>query len=60
MKVEQALKIEIDAEVFGAAYGHVSRTFPTKAGQKAAVRVVSQFGGRRRRCWEGSPGEKPA
>jgi adenine-specific DNA-methyltransferase len=43
-KVEQTLKIEIDDEAFAAAYGHVSRPFPMKAGQKVAVRVVSQFG----------------
>ena len=27
-----------------SSYGHTSRPFPFKAGQKVAVRVVSQFG----------------
>jgi len=43
-KAEQTLKIEIDAEAFANAYGHTSRPFPIKSGQKVAVRVVSQFG----------------
>ncbi len=43
-KAEQTLKIEIDDEAFAAAYGHTSRPFPIKPGQKVAVRVVSQFG----------------
>lgn len=41
---EQTLKIEIDEEAFANAYGHISRPFPVKAGQKVAVRVISQFG----------------
>jgi adenine-specific DNA-methyltransferase len=43
-KAEQTLKIEIDADAFANAYGHTSRPFPVKSGQKVAVRVVSQFG----------------
>jgi adenine-specific DNA-methyltransferase len=43
-KAEQTLKIELDDEAFAAAYGHTSRPFPTKPGQKVAVRVISQFG----------------
>lgn len=43
-KVEQTLKLEIDDEAFAAAYGHISRPFPLKSGQRVAVRVVSQFG----------------
>ena len=43
-KAEQTLKIEIDDEAFTNAYGHKSRPFPVKKGQKIAVRVVSQFG----------------
>ncbi len=43
-KVEQTLKLEIDADAFDNAYGHQSRQFAIKAGQKVAVRVVSQFG----------------
>jgi adenine-specific DNA-methyltransferase len=43
-KAEQTLKIEIDDEAFGNAYGHKSRRFPAKKGQKIAVRVISQFG----------------
>jgi adenine-specific DNA-methyltransferase len=43
-KAEQTLRIEIDDEAFASAYGHTSRPFPFKAGQKVAVRVVSQFG----------------
>ena len=41
---EQTLKLEIDDEAFAAAYGHMSRPFPFKSGQKVAVRVISQFG----------------
>jgi adenine-specific DNA-methyltransferase len=43
-KAEQTLKIEIDDEAFGNAYGHKSRPFPVKKGQKIAIRVISQFG----------------
>jgi len=43
-KLEQTLKIEIDAEAFSRLYGHTSHPFPVKKGQKVAVRVVSQFG----------------
>ena len=43
-KAEQTLKIELDDEAFASAYGHTSRPFPIKAGQKVAVRVISQFG----------------
>lgn len=43
-KAEMTLKLEIDKEAFSAAYGHISRPFPIKPGQKVAVRVVSQFG----------------
>ena len=43
-KAEQTLKLEIDADAFANAYGHTSRPFPIKAGQKVAVRVISQFG----------------
>jgi len=43
-KAEQTLKIEIDEEAFVSAYGHKSRPFPIKKGQKIAVRVISQFG----------------
>ncbi len=43
-KAEQTLKLEIDEEAFSAVYGHISRPFPIKPGQKVAVRVVSQFG----------------
>jgi len=43
-KAEQTLKIEIDEQAFGNAYGHKSRPFPIKKGQKIAVRVISQFG----------------
>ena len=43
-KAEQTLKIEIDEEAFGNAYGHKSRPFPVKRSQKIAVRVISQFG----------------
>ncbi len=41
---EQTLKVEIDDEAFAGVYGHVSRPFPVKKGQKIAVRVISQFG----------------
>jgi adenine-specific DNA-methyltransferase len=43
-KAEQTLKIEIDDEAFSRVYGHMSRPFPVKKGQKIAVRVISQFG----------------
>jgi adenine-specific DNA-methyltransferase len=43
-KAEQTLKIEIDEEAFASAYGHISRPFKVKKGQKIAVRVISQFG----------------
>jgi adenine-specific DNA-methyltransferase len=43
-KAEQTLKIEIDDEAFSRVYGHKSRPFPVKRGQKIAVRVISQFG----------------
>lgn len=43
-KVEQTLKLGIDEEAFGGIYGHLSRPFAVKAGQKIAIRVVSQFG----------------
>jgi adenine-specific DNA-methyltransferase len=43
-KAEQTLKIDIDEEAFASAYGHKSRPFSVKKGQKIAVRVVSQFG----------------
>jgi len=43
-KVEQTLRIEIDDDAFASAYGHISRPFAFKTGQKVAVRVVSQFG----------------
>ena len=43
-KAEQTLKVEIDEEAFTRAYGHISRPFPVKKGQKIAVRVISQFG----------------
>ena len=43
-KAEQTLKIEIDEEAFVNAYGHKSRPFSVKNGQKVAVRVISQFG----------------
>jgi hypothetical protein len=43
-KAEQTLKLQIDDEAFASAYGHISRPFPFKPGQKVAVRVVSQFG----------------
>ena len=43
-KAEQTLKVEIDEEAFSRIYGHESRPFPVKSGQKIAVRVISQFG----------------
>ena len=43
-KAEQTLKLEIDEEAFAAAYGHQSRPFAVRKGQKIAVRVISQFG----------------
>lgn len=43
-KAEQTLKLEIDDDAFATAYGHTSRPFPIKNGQKVAVRVISQFG----------------
>jgi len=43
-KAEQTLKLQIDEEAFGALYGHRSRAFSVKPGQKIAVRVISQFG----------------
>lgn len=43
-KAEQTLKLEIDEETFVDLYGHVSRPFPVKKGQKIAIRVVSQYG----------------
>ena len=41
---EQTLKVQIDDEAFTRLYGHTSRPFPVKKGQKIAVRVISQFG----------------
>lgn len=43
-KVEQTLKLQIDEEAFATLYGHLSRPFSIRPGQKIAVRVVSQFG----------------
>jgi len=43
-KAEHTLKIEIDDEAFSRVYGHTSRPFAVKQGQKIAVRVISQFG----------------
>jgi adenine-specific DNA-methyltransferase len=43
-KAEQTLKVELDDEAFTRIYGHKSRLFPVKKGQKIAVRVISQFG----------------
>ncbi len=43
-KVEQALKIEMDAEAFDRLYGFRSHPIPLRKGRKVAVRVVSQFG----------------
>ncbi|MFN3753979.1 site-specific DNA-methyltransferase [Flavobacterium sp.] len=42
--VERTLKIEIDDEAFDRLYGFESHPFEVKAGQKIAVRVISQFG----------------
>ena len=43
--LEATLKIEIDAEAFERLYGFKSHPImPSHAGQKIAVRVVSQFG----------------
>lgn len=53
-KAEQTLRIEIDDEAFAAAYGHTSRPFPFKPGQKVAVRVVSQFGEETTKILQGS------
>lgn len=41
---ERTLKIEIDDEAFDRLYGFESHAFAMKPGQKAAVRVISQFG----------------
>jgi len=43
-KAEFTLGIEIDDEAFDRLYGHTSHPFPVRAGQKVAVRVISQFG----------------
>ena len=43
-KAEQTLKLEIDDEAFATLYGHTSRPFAIKKGQKVAVRVISQYG----------------
>jgi adenine-specific DNA-methyltransferase len=43
-KVEQTLKIEMDAEAFDRLYGFRSHPIPLRKGRKVAVRVVSQFG----------------
>jgi adenine-specific DNA-methyltransferase len=43
-KAERTLKVEIDDEAFTRIYGHKSRPFPVKRGQRIAVRVISQFG----------------
>jgi adenine-specific DNA-methyltransferase len=43
-KLENTLKIEIDAEAFDRLYGFVSHPIPFRAGRRVAVRVVSQFG----------------
>lgn len=44
-KVEKTLKIEIDDEAFERLYGHISHPIQLKrAGQKLAVRIISQFG----------------
>jgi adenine-specific DNA-methyltransferase len=43
--VQKTLKIELDEEAFDRVYGHLSHPITiTKARQKIAVRVVSQFG----------------
>ena len=41
---EKTLKIEIDDEAFDRLYGFTSHPIPTRAGQKIAIRVISQFG----------------
>ena len=43
-KLENTLKIEIDAAAFDRLYGFVSHPIPFRAGRRVAVRVVSQFG----------------
>ncbi|HVS91210.1 MAG TPA: site-specific DNA-methyltransferase [Mucilaginibacter sp.] len=43
-KVEKTLKIEIDDEAFDRLYGHISHPIKIKAGQRIAVRIISQFG----------------
>lgn len=43
-RAELTLKIALDDEAFGRIYGHLSHPFKTKAGQRVAVRVISQFG----------------
>lgn len=44
-RAEKTLKIEIDEEAFEKVYGHQSHPIKIKnAGQKIAVRVISQFG----------------
>jgi adenine-specific DNA-methyltransferase len=43
-KLENTLKIEIDAEAFDRLYGFVSHPIPFRASRRVAVRVVSQFG----------------
>jgi adenine-specific DNA-methyltransferase len=44
-KVEKTLKVEIDDEAFDRLYGHISHPIQLKrAGQKLAVRIISQFG----------------
>lgn len=44
-RAERTLKIEIDEEAFSALYGHTSHPIKIKhAGQKIAVRVISQYG----------------
>ncbi len=43
-KAEQTLKLQLDDEAFARVYGHVSRPFDVKPGQKIAIRVLSQFG----------------
>ena len=43
-KAEQTLKLQIDEEAFATIYGHRSRPFVVRPGQKIAVRVISQFG----------------
>ncbi|MEF8707601.1 MAG: site-specific DNA-methyltransferase [Candidatus Accumulibacter propinquus] len=43
-KLENTLRIKIDAEAFDRLYGFVSHPIPFRAGRRVAVRVVSQFG----------------